>query len=221
MIYPPLHIDYQVPSIKVFNEQGESFLLPDLIHQGKHQAVLLIPGFTQCQGVCPMMAKLYTKILDEAQTKQNLGDKVRVMFFSFDPTETGETLKDFRENFKLSKIWELYRSDPESTQKLLSSLNYTVMSSGKSFQHPAQGFMFTKSGDWVGSLYGADVTGDEFNTLFRQVEWSENYPIIYKLAQNIKNPNLVIGIAGTGFLISVVVLFILGIRLGRRKGPVV
>lgn len=208
MIFPPLDSDFRLPDVSVTTDQGHTLSLRSLTLSKKGVTVLL-PGFTTCHGTCPVLVQLYKRI----STKD-----VSIVFFSFDPDESTNSLAMFREHSGLDANWTLIHASLNDTQKLLTSLQYTVMKGEAGFQHPAQAFVFTKDLQWIGSLYGTNVSASEFVQIVDSAHFHQNHPYLASLVAQVQNPNTTAIIGGGGFLIGLVlVLWMAAQRMQRTR----
>lgn len=212
MIYPPLSLDFHLPAIQVQTEEGQTVAIQDLI-QSKNPAdlTLLIPGFTHCQGVCPLLVQTYKKLLEVDSHRS-----ISVIFFSFDPQDTAKELQDFHTTQGAPPSWRFIRADGKNTQQLLDALQVTVMKVGDGFDHPVQVFGFSSNLTWVGSLYGFDVTANEVEQLYAKAQMQATSPMLYNVVSRIKNPNTLAIYGGAGCMISLLVIFYC-LYSGRRK----
>ncbi len=219
MIYPPLTSSYVLPETQVIDEEGHTYTLNDLIHKSEDPGItLLIPGFMQCHGVCPALAHLYKGLLSDPLLQKGSFAKSSVIFFSFDPRDDSETLKMFREHSDLPTNWKVVRASPEHTERLLKSLQYTVMKTEDGmYQHPAQAFVFTKDLNWIGSLYGTDISTSEITKIFNNAVMQQTHPQVYSLIQQIQNPNTLAIVSGTGLLVSIALVLYLAIQISKKR----
>jgi cytochrome oxidase Cu insertion factor (SCO1/SenC/PrrC family) len=203
MIYPPLSLDFRLPSIQVETEHGEQKTLDSLlVKPGTSGVTLLIPGFTRCHGTCPLLIQTYKKLLSSTESRP-----ISVLFFSFNPEDTAEDLQTFHTEQEAPKEWLFLRADAPNTQHLLDSLQFTTMKVGGQFDHPVQAFAFSANGTWVGSLYGLEVTPNEVAKIYATSEREALSPTLYHLVAQIKNPNTMAIYGGGVCLLSLLVIF--------------
>jgi cytochrome oxidase Cu insertion factor (SCO1/SenC/PrrC family) len=212
MIYPPLFINFHLPPIQVETEEGKVVDLQSLIQNPKApHLTLVIPGFTRCQGTCPLMVQTYKKLL-QAEGHRSIS----VIFFSFNPVETLEELRTFHTAQGAPASWHFMRADGKNTQLFLDSLQITTMKVGDSFDHPVQVFGFSSDATWIGSLYGFDVTESEVEQMYAKAQMQATSPLLYTVVSRLKNPNTLAIYGGIGCVFSLVVLFYY-LYAGRRK----
>jgi cytochrome oxidase Cu insertion factor (SCO1/SenC/PrrC family) len=143
-LLPPARPGLVPPSVAVLDEQDRH---QSLATAGR--ATLLLPIFTRCAGTCPVTA---------ASLKQaNTGSAAdfRVVLLSFDPHDTAADLRDFRKRLDLPSTWLVLRSiDARATRELFDELDFRVMNSEGTFNHPDEMFVFSPRGRWAGTLSG-------------------------------------------------------------------
>lgn len=215
MIYPPLKSDFHLPVLQVETEAGRTVALDTLIHTKNPAGMtLLIPGFTHCHGTCPLQIQAYKKLL-QGESHQSIS----VLFFSFNPEDTAEGLREFHAEQGAPAGWTFLRADGTTTQQLLDSLQFTTMKVGENFDHPVQAFAFSSDGTWLGSLYGLDVTEKEVEQMQHKAEMQVTSPVLYTILSRVKNPNVLAVYGGAGCVISLLVIFYFLFFSKRRQAP--
>lgn len=203
MIYPPVKLDFHLPALQVETETGQTVALDTLIHtHNPARMTLLIPGFTHCHGTCPLQIQAYKKLL-QGESRQSIS----VLFFSFNPEDRAEDLREFHAEQEAPTNWTFLRADGATTQQLLDSLQFTTMKVGENFDHPVQAFAFSSDGTWLGSLYGLDVTEKEVDQMQHKAEMQMTSPVLYTVLSRVKNPNVLAVYGGAGCVLSLLVIF--------------
>jgi protein SCO1 len=108
--------------IEVFDSQNNRFKISDFVND---MPVLLSPIYTKCPSSCSII----TANLKEAVKKSGgLGEKYKVLTFSFDYNDTPKDLKTFEKRWKLDdENWKVVASDKENTEKILASIDFEII----------------------------------------------------------------------------------------------
>lgn len=213
MISPPLDPKLALPKVLLTNDHGQARPLAALIHDD-NVVTLLIPGFTTCHGVCPVLTRLYKHLLDDPTLKAE-GKQVSVVFFSFEPNDSIEQLGHFRAHAEIPPQWTIAKASKEDTQALLSALQYRVMKTEGGYEHPAQAFVFNNRGQWMGSLYGGDVKASELKELLGRARFSTQHPTLSSLTMHLQSPNTLALVGGGGLVLGMAAVLWFGTRLRK------
>lgn len=209
MNYPPLVQNMKVPNIAVQTDSGEELMLAEIFAKNSNSTMtLFIPGFIQCHGICPTLAKMYQSLLSQIPNKQ-----ISVIFFSFNSEDTKEDLQNFRNMHSLSSQWQVIRANVSDTQKMLDSLKFVTMKKGTQYDHPAQAFVLSKDMVWLGSLFGADVKVSDVEKMLETAEIYSTSPHLSYVLAFIKNPNTLAVYGFMGLIVSMLVVCIFAIKL--------
>jgi protein SCO1/2 len=112
-----------LPNFEMQREDGSLKSLKELA-QGK--PLIINPIYTKCSSACPLMTQ---------QLKRSLGNlDAVVLSLSFDPSDTPEDLRRFKDIHKLPKNWFVAKAGEEVFRAL--DFNYTYNGEFKEFDHP-------------------------------------------------------------------------------------
>jgi protein SCO1/2 len=106
-----------VPDVELRDDRGQPFRLGSLA--GK--PLVLNPVFTRCPHVCPMIT---SSLRDGLLAIGIPGDDYEVVTVSFDPADTVDDLRDYRERLELPDGWRLAIADSAELDTLLSAIDF-------------------------------------------------------------------------------------------------
>jgi len=138
--------------------------LGDLFQSMGEGPVLFLPLFTRCSSTCPALLHK----LEQSLAVGPPSSHVRVLVFSFDPTESQASLLAFRSRSGIPTDWVLARADEDVTRTLLQSLNYPVMSRGAVFIHPSEIFVLDSSLHWRWTIDGVIWTPEDLSNVIER-----------------------------------------------------
>jgi protein SCO1 len=109
--------------VMLVNQDGQQMrLYSDLI---KGKVVVIIPFFTSCTGVCPVMNRNLAKIQDAMG--ERLGKDIYLISISVDPiTDTPSRLKEYAGRFKARPGWYFLTGKKENVDLALYKLGQKV-----------------------------------------------------------------------------------------------
>lgn len=195
------------PEVKVFDREGVGSGLFDGLKEG--EPYVIVPIFTHCRGTCPIITQnVRLGYLDLEES-----DRPNVIVFSFDASETSESLKAFYEQMDLPATWKLVRSDARQIREFYDALSFKFMMSDDQFVHPNQFFVFNSDKKWVTSVVGIDAWPKDLKEALVQARKRPNFITAF-----FYDPERVAIFAFAGLLISISVA--LAVLLRRRKGIV-
>lgn len=123
-------IGRHLPSTVFTDENGDSLTLSTLT--GK--PLLLNPIFTRCEHVCPSITSTLRTALEHMGTP---GQDFNVVTVSFDPADTPEDLRSYREKTELPAGWRLAIAEPDQLRTLLETIDFRYQPApGGGFAHP-------------------------------------------------------------------------------------
>ncbi len=130
-----------LPNFEVQMEDGNLRSLKELA-QGR--PLIINPIYTKCSSACPLMTQ---------QLKRSLGrlDAV-VLSLSFDPSDTPEDLRRFKEIHRLPENWFVVKAEEEAFRNL--DFSYTYNKEFKEFDHPNVFYVLSPSLKVSRVLYG-------------------------------------------------------------------
>ncbi len=99
------------------------------------RAWIVSPIYTRCPFTCSPITTALRSALNESGLQAS---EYRVVSFSFDPHETGETLRAFRTGLQLPESWLTLRAaEPGALERTLRSLDFRTMEIGDGqYAHP-------------------------------------------------------------------------------------
>jgi protein SCO1/2 len=127
-----------------FEVQGEDGSLKSLKELAQGKPLIINPIYTKCSSACPLMTQ---------QLKRSLGNlDAVVLSLSFDPSDTPEDLRRFKDIHKLPKNWFVAKVGEEVFRAL--DFNYTYNGEFKEFDHPNVFYVLSPSLKVSRVLYG-------------------------------------------------------------------
>jgi len=144
-----------IPDVTLIDENGTTLRL----RNWEGTPVLISPIFTSCPHVCPTI----TTSLNEATADiAGLGSTWQVISVSFDPGDTVEDLKAFRDAQALPANWTLAIAAPEQLDALLGTLDFRYVAlEGGGFAHPSAVAVVDAGMRVSGYLHGLHYEEDE------------------------------------------------------------
>lgn len=160
-----LNLPVKLPGTSVYN------LSSNWINEEKHQVQfnhlagkprLIAMVYTKCQSACPLLVKDISSIVSRI-SKAN-ANKVHIDLFSFDSEfETPESMKAFKEKYKLNERWSVNSGTKESVAELAAALGiqYKKLPSGE-YIHSNVLFFINEKGEVVSKHEGLRNDPAEF-----------------------------------------------------------
>jgi protein SCO1/2 len=144
-------IGKSISDIYVFDFKGKEFKIMDF-SEGK--VLILSPIYTSC----PKFCSIITFNIKEAVKKiGGLGEKYKIVSFSFDHRDTVDDLRGFAQRWDIDgSNWNVVSAKKEDIQKLLSSLDFNIEFSEDEIAHPNVFYIITPDGKISSFLNGAD-----------------------------------------------------------------
>ena len=122
-----------VPNVKLVDHRGKVFYLYEL----KGKPVIISPIYTHCQSACPLITDSLKEVVYKLGSP---GKDFWVISLTFDPQDTEEDLKKFREEKGITtEGWIVARAySREDLFKLLDTIDFRFMSiqGSRDFVHP-------------------------------------------------------------------------------------
>lgn len=145
-----------VSNITVTDADGQS---QPLYQPGNKRALVICPVYTKC----PMACSIITAGLKKAVQKAGgLGDWYTILTLTFDTADTEHDLRKFERRWKMDgQNWKCVRTDPQSLQALLGSMDYhyDYDSVSGQYDHPNVIIVLTPSGRISRYLFGMEPKG--------------------------------------------------------------
>ncbi|GIW43508.1 MAG: hypothetical protein KatS3mg077_0790 [Candidatus Binatia bacterium] len=174
------------------DEKGEVFIAtPESADAGP---LLLAPIYARCPHTCsPLAANLLRAIGDAGARLGNC----RVAILSFDPRETAENLRRFRERVGLPDHWALLRAqDVGQLREILQQLRFVAVERGEGqFDHPNVVYVISPEGVVTDVLPGLSLSGEDLVAAVNRaraggVAWWHRYLLAFAA----------LGLAGSAFV---------------------
>lgn len=151
-VLPAQGANARIPNITVWDEADQRMPLSEALRRGGGGPAIVLPLYTRCGASCPVL----TKKLEKETAGITVSRDYRVLLFSFDPTETGESLRKFREQEGVPRNWMLVRTDAQEIQNFVDFFRYRVMTEGGLLVHPNEIFLLDRGLNWRLTLIGED-----------------------------------------------------------------
>ena len=161
-----------VPDAAVWDEADHRISLRAKLTELGPDPIILLPLYTSCMGSCPVL----TRKLQSELARLNSHASYHVVLFSFDPAETSESLKLFRERERLPGEWLMVRGDEVEIRRFFDFFHYSVMKENGALIHPSEIFLLatdTSAGDeleWRASLVGVDWSARDIERELKEIQ---------------------------------------------------
>jgi protein SCO1/2 len=188
-----------IPDVEMTDDHGHVFRLGSL--GGK--PVLLSPIFTRCPHACIMIT---TSLRDALLAVGEPGIDYEVVTFTFDPDDTLDDLRDYRERHELPEGWRLARADSAELDSVLTAIGFSYTAEPGGFAHTNLVAVLTPDLETSGYLTG--IAHDEDDVRRALLTAVAPASLVKKYRP------LLIVVAGVAFLTVIVVL-----AATKRRGP--
>jgi len=148
-------IGKKIPSVRLYNQDGEIVDLETLVKNSGKKVVILSPIYSNCPHACNPITQSLKDVVDEI-TKRGRNDFL-VISLSFDEKDTKEDVERFIkrneiEDFVSSGTWVVLFG-PEF-QKILDAIDFKIERKGEIIDHPNLIVFLTNDLRISGFLYG-------------------------------------------------------------------
>lgn len=159
---------------------------------------IVSPIYTRCPHTCSAITGGLRKALE---TSGLATSEYRVVSFSFDPSETSESLEAFRSRMRLSSDWTTLRAiDETSLVRLLDTLDFrTMQTDDGEYQHPNLVAVLSPDRKLAGYVFGVNPSASELVRVVRGAR--AGVPATARWG------TLLFFFAAVGFLVSTFVFF--------------
>jgi cytochrome oxidase Cu insertion factor (SCO1/SenC/PrrC family) len=178
---------------------------------GADRPWIVSPIYTRCPHTCSALTAGLREALEESGLAAS---EYRRLSFSFDPSETAETLQAFRERMHLPADWVTLRAeDGHSLTRLLDTMDFrTMQTPSGEFQHPNLVAVLTPDLELAGYVFGVKPSAADLARLVRRARTG--------VPATARWGTLFFFFAATGFLASTFVfVWLLVERRARGHGP--
>lgn len=166
-----------VPDARVWNEADQERTVSEVLKAQGDGPVIVLPIYTRCGASCPVL----TKKLEKATAGIASGLAYRVVVFSFDPSETSESLRSFRKQEEVPASWATVRAEEKEIRRFFDFFRYTVMTEGGVLTHPNKIFLLDRQLRWRQTLTGVEWNPEE---LQKELERTESTGLVAWAAMN-------------------------------------
>ena len=118
--------------------------------------LILAPIFTRCPLACPLITGGLIRGLAQSDV---VPGTYRVILFSFDPRDTPEMLKRFRERHRVPIDWTVATASPADIRLLMESVSFRYAESNGLFSHPNMVVIATPDLQTARYLFGTAYPG--------------------------------------------------------------
>jgi cytochrome oxidase Cu insertion factor (SCO1/SenC/PrrC family) len=150
----------------VWDESNHNLLLRAELETAGSGPVILLPVYTRCAASCPVL----TQKLEQETARMGASGVYRVLVFSFDPRETVDSLRSFREREHVPANWILVRANETEIRQFFDFFHYSVMTEGSMLIHPNELFLLDDDLHWRTTLIGEDWNSEELQINLRRIE---------------------------------------------------
>jgi len=155
-----------IPDVRVWDETNQNLSLRSVIGMAGGGPVILLPVYTRCAASCPVL----TRKLEEETARMGSGIPYRVLLISFDPSETSDSLRMFREHERVPASWVIVRADEGEIRRVFDFFRYTVMTEGGLLVHPNEIFLLDHDLNWRATLVGVDWGSTDLQKNLSRIE---------------------------------------------------
>jgi protein SCO1/2 len=146
-------------SLSLVDQNGQNFTLKDK----EGVPLILVLSYFGCDGTCSVVNADLAQLLS-GQSAWQVGRDFRVLTVSFDPHDTQQTLKDFKDRLALPAAWEQgwtlsLPTLPEQAKRLADSVGFKYFwsSQDRTFFHPGVYIFLSPEGRVVRYLYSTQT----------------------------------------------------------------
>jgi protein SCO1 len=136
-----------IPRIEIVDDNGRV----RSIEEWKGTPTILAPLYTRCPLACPLITQGLKRAAAQASAPPS---SYRVVLFSFDPSDTPEDLRRFRERQQVPLSWTVASTRSGDARKLLDALDYRYGQAGDYFTHPNAVIVLTPDLRYARTVFG-------------------------------------------------------------------
>lgn len=154
----------EVPDARFVDEHGDTISLRSLAGT----PLIVSPVFTTCPHACPAITASLIEALDGLG---GCGETFNVLTFSFDPADTPEHMRSYRDKTGMPDEWILATGPPEGVEAVLDALDFRIEAlPGAGFAHANVVVFLTPEQKVSGYVRGLMYTKDEVKAALRVAE---------------------------------------------------
>ena len=117
---------------------------------------IVAPLFTRCPIACPLIVNGIKRGTGESSAS---AAEYRVVLLSFDPRDTPDDLRRFRERNRIPLSWNVVIAPDGGERRLLDAIGYRYADAGGVFTHPNAIVVLTRDGKTAKWLHGTSYDG--------------------------------------------------------------
>ena len=153
------------PDVTVVDDTGQQAALSAVLQAKGGGPVIVLPIYTRCAASCPVL----TRKLETETAEINHGS-FRVLLFSFDPGETTESLRVFRERERVPANWTVVRAEEAQIRRFVDFFHFSVMTQGGTLLHPNELFLLDPQFRWRATLIDQEWNRRSLQKLLQRIE---------------------------------------------------
>jgi protein SCO1/2 len=149
------------PDAWFLDEQGDTLSLYDLAHT----PLILSPVFTTCPHACPAIT---ASLMDALDGLGGCGETFNVLTLSFDPNDSPEDLRAYRQRTGMPDEWRLATGVPDQVLPVMAAIDFRFEPVAElGFAHPNVVAFLSPEMTVSGYVHGLMYTQDEVKAALR------------------------------------------------------
>lgn len=198
-----------IASFKWIDDSGRTRQLSEL----SGYPLIVLPIYTRCHGACLQNVDRLKEALANSATDPR---QFRVLLFSFDPSDSAETLATYRHRENIPLGWSIGAASQTSIDTLLESIGIQVGKAGTEFTHPNIVVFLDPKLRIAKWIYGTDYSGGDvdlaINVATGESDWiGQHSQLLYAL--------LLLAGSGLCVALSYYLMQLTSLRRSTRSGP--
>jgi protein SCO1/2 len=151
----------EVPDVRFVGEHGDTITLRSLAGT----PLIVSPVFTTCPHACPAITASLIEALDGLG---GCGETFNVLTFSFDPADTPQHMRSYRDKTGMPDEWLLATGPPEGIEAVLDAIDFRIEAlPGAGFAHANVVVFLTPDQKVSGYVRGLMYTKEEVKAALR------------------------------------------------------
>jgi len=155
-----------IPNVTVWDDLDQKASLRQLLQAAGSGPVIVLPIYTHCSLSCPVLTR---KLKQETALLGN-NPPYRVLLFSFDPLESAQSLRTFRESEQLPAKWILVRTQDAGILQFSDFFHYSILTEGRVLVHPNELFLLEHDLRWRATLVDVSWEATELQRWMGRIE---------------------------------------------------
>lgn len=149
-VIPASDYSASIPDVTVLEDGVHAVQLRTLLAAAGTGPVVVLPIFTNCAASCP----LQTRKLKQAIANLHSSGGLRIVVFSFDPSDTESTIEQYRKREGVPESWKVVTAREDDIRNFFQFFQYSVMDDKGQFIHPDQIFLLDPDLQWRFTITG-------------------------------------------------------------------